>query len=111
MYPSKEKRMDWMCVLRVPNNLLHTKTLTDDLILQICELLLENFSHFAFSISFPEFVFPSIVLLKKFIKNSKVSTYRKPLKELVLYVCFLFILFLFLFYFLFIYYYYYSFSL
>merc|ERR1711879_412527 len=71
-----------MGTLKVPNNLLHTRVLFDGIAEQLFELLLEHFAVYAYSISFPELAVPSIVTLKKFVKQCKIPEYSKIFRQL-----------------------------
>lgn len=80
--PSTQKPLDWNCCIKVSNSLLHTRTLFDGIVEQLFELLLEHFAIYAFSISFPELAVPTIVALKKFVKQCKIPEYCKIFKQL-----------------------------
>ena len=80
---STQKPLDWTCTLKVSNGLLHTRVLFDGIVEQLFELLLEHFAVYAYSISFPELAVPTIVTLKKFVKQCKVPEYCKIFKQLV----------------------------
>lgn len=81
--PSSEKPLDWACAIKVPKSLIHTRVLFDDVVEYLFDLLLEHFSLYAYSISFPELTVSVTFSLKQFIKSCRVPEYSKTFKQLL----------------------------
>jgi len=69
--PATLKRLDFSVVLRVPKAYLNTRVFQDGVVENMTELFLAHYAASSTHIAFPEMVIPTLVQVKKFVKQSK----------------------------------------
>ncbi|GFR85614.1 nucleolar complex protein 2 homolog [Elysia marginata] len=77
------KPFNFAVILKFSKAQLHEKAFKDGLIDQLYEYLLESYNNQAHSIGFPEFIIPSVIQLKDFLKKCKIANYCKQIKQIV----------------------------
>ncbi|XP_074653833.1 nucleolar complex protein 2 homolog [Tubulanus polymorphus] len=77
------KTFNFDCVLKLSKTQLQEKKFKDCVIEQVYDLLMEHFNLHSHSIGFPELVFPAVLQLKTFIKQCKVASFTKQIKQIV----------------------------
>ncbi|CAK8694755.1 unnamed protein product [Clavelina lepadiformis] len=70
-------------ILRLSNSQLKEKSYRDGTIDRVYDLLMAYFNSQAHTVAFPEMSIPTIVMLKKFVKECKTPNYSKVIKQIV----------------------------
>jgi len=81
--PSSGKPIFFDNMLKCPKSHIDTKHFQDAVLNQVIELALGFYSSIAYSIGFPECVFPDLVRLRKFMKQSKAKSVKGKLRPLI----------------------------
>jgi len=81
--PSSGKPIFFDNLLKCPKSHIDTKHFQDAVLNQVIELALGFYSSIAYSIGFPECVFPDLVRLRKFMKQSKAKSVKGKLRPLI----------------------------
>jgi len=77
------KPMPFECVLKLSTSQLKEKSYRDSTIDQIYDLLVKFFNSQAHTIAFCEMAVPTVMLLKKFIKECQTQSYCKILRQVI----------------------------
>ncbi|KAJ3216924.1 Nucleolar Complex 2 protein [Dinochytrium kinnereticum] len=79
--PSTLKPLDFRLCLKTPAQYVGSRPFQQGAVEESISILVDYFDTFALSISFPELVIPVIVLLKRYIKNSKNFVVNKEIQH------------------------------
>lgn len=77
------KPMQFTCILRLNKSQMAENGFRDEVIENVCGLLLEYLDHESASLAYPDLVVPTVCFLKKYLKECKNSNYSRKLKQLL----------------------------
>ncbi|XP_037960444.1 nucleolar complex protein 2 homolog [Teleopsis dalmanni] len=77
------KPLQFTCILRLNKSQLAENGFRDEVVEQICALLLEYCAYESASLAFSDLVVPSVVHLKAYIKDCRNANYSRKLKQLL----------------------------
>ncbi|KAJ9598242.1 hypothetical protein L9F63_011063 [Diploptera punctata] len=75
------KALDMTCILRLSKSQMQENGFKDAIVEKIYQQLLQYLASEAHTISFPDMVVPTIIQLKKFVKECKSPNYSRKLKQ------------------------------
>ncbi|XP_034670087.1 nucleolar complex protein 2 homolog [Drosophila subobscura] len=77
------KPLQFTCVLRLNKGQLAENGFRDEVIEQVCALLLEYLAHESASLAFSDLVVPAVMAIKAYLKECRNSNYTRKLKQLL----------------------------
>ncbi|EDW80267.2 uncharacterized protein Dwil_GK21114 [Drosophila willistoni] len=77
------KPLQFTCLLRLNKSQLAENGFRDEVIEQVCALLLEYLAHESVSLAFSDLVVPAIMAIKAYLKECRNANYARKLKQLV----------------------------
>lgn len=77
------KPVQFTCVLRLNKGQLAENGFRDEVIEQVCGLLLEYLAHESTSLAFSDLVVPTVMAIKTYLKECRNANYARKLKQLL----------------------------
>ncbi|XP_017082525.2 nucleolar complex protein 2 homolog [Drosophila eugracilis] len=77
------KPLQFTCILRLNKGQLAENGFRDEVIEQVCGLLLEYLAHESASLAFSDLVVPTVIAIKAYLKDCRNSNYARKLKQLL----------------------------
>ncbi|CAD7089478.1 unnamed protein product [Hermetia illucens] len=77
------KPMSFACVIRLNKPQLAENGFRDEVVEQVCGLMLEYLAHESCSLAYPDLVVPCVLALKQYLKICKNANYSRKLKQLL----------------------------
>ncbi|XP_017043919.2 nucleolar complex protein 2 homolog, partial [Drosophila ficusphila] len=77
------KPLQFTCVLRLNKGQLAENGFRDEVIEQVCGLLLEYLAHESASLAFSDLVVPTVMAIKAYLKDCRNANYARKLKQLL----------------------------
>ncbi|XP_055855379.1 nucleolar complex protein 2 homolog [Episyrphus balteatus] len=77
------KPMQFTCILRLNKSQMAENGFRDEVVENVCGLLLDYLAHESATLAFPDLVVPTVVTLKQYLKKCKNSNYSRKLKQVL----------------------------
>ncbi|XP_055904428.1 nucleolar complex protein 2 homolog [Eupeodes corollae] len=77
------KPMQFTCILRLNKSQMAENGFRDEVVENVCGLLLDYLAHESATLAFPDLVVPTVVALKQYLKKCKNSNYSRKLKQVL----------------------------
>lgn len=77
------KPMQFTCILRLNKSQMAENGFRDEVVENVCGLLMEYLAHESATLAFPDLVVPTVVALKQYLKKCKNSNYSRKLKQVL----------------------------